>query len=72
LWRVEEASFVYQDEESYLLIDSDREAFLVFQDGSTQHIGKFTPVSARVAIAAEGYTYSPVLQQYYTAVKEEC
>ena len=53
------------NQECYLESHNDRATFLVFPNGSKQAIGTLVPVSKEEAEKADGYSYNPVVDQYY-------
>lgn len=57
--------FTLYEQDCYLELDVDREAFLVFPDGSKQSIGYFQETDKLVAMSRSGYTYDPETERYY-------
>lgn len=54
------------DQESYLLVDAYRNAVLVYlKDGKREDIGQFQRADRDTALAQDGYTYDPVLEQHW-------
>lgn len=53
------------NQESYLESHNDRATFLVYPDGRRESIGTLTPVSKTEAKASSGYSYNPVVDQYF-------
>ncbi len=53
------------NQECYLESHNDRATFLVFPDGKVQGIGRLTGVSKEEAMGAIGYSYNPLVDQYF-------
>jgi hypothetical protein len=53
------------NQECYLESHNDRATSLVYPDGTRQSIGTLTPVSQAEAEASIGYSYNPIMKQFY-------
>lgn len=53
------------EQESILLIDANRAAWLLYSSGEDEYIGKWEAATREIAQQQEGYTYCPVLNQHY-------
>jgi hypothetical protein len=55
-------------QECFLESDNDRYSSLVYADGRRVGLGYLKPVSKSEALALDGYSYRPDLDQYYAIV----
>lgn len=55
------------NQESYLESHNDRATFLIYKDGRRESIGTLTPVSKEEAESSIGYSYNPLVDQYFIA-----
>lgn len=53
------------DQDAYLLLDIDREAFLIYPDGRKESIGYFKEIDKTIALKKDAYTYDPTEKKYY-------
>lgn len=52
-------------QECVLYLDNQREAYLIYPDGSKEYIGSFVSASKALAIQQDNYTYNPETDTYY-------
>jgi len=56
---------VLYNQESFLSIDSERNARLIFNNGKSENLGKFQCVDKDVAESSQAYTYCPKTDYYF-------
>lgn len=64
---IKEFAFLNFDQESYLYQDSNQEAYLVFNNGTHQQLGRLSEVPQAIAQAEENYTI--LNGKYYITIK---